>query len=170
MNFKNQKNRKLYFVIGTSAFILLIVAICIYYFLVSKPKSTIPQQSQYPVSSSSSGDSSSNTTVKEPSNTANTTPSEDIPQSPAGSVAITNLNQQNGYVNALAEVSAFTPSQCVYTFTSEGSKPVTREQKGGCSGVSILEDEFDKVGTYTLTVSVYGNNQKLTTSKDIYIK
>ena len=168
MKLKNQKNQKIYLAIGVATLALLIIAACMYYFIFSKPKPA-PQQSQYPVSSSDEG-SDTDTTDKAPSNTTDIIPSEDIPVSTAGSVAITNLNQRNGYVNALAEVSSFTPSQCVYTFTSEGSKPVTREQKGGCSGVSILEDEFDKVGTYTLTVSVYGNNQKLTASKDIYVQ
>lgn len=168
MKLKNQKNQKLYLAIGIAVLILLIVAAFVYYFIFSKPKPA-PQQSQYPVLSSDES-SSSESSDKAPSSTTDATPSEDIPVSTAGSVAITNLNQRNGYVNALAEVSSFTPSQCVYTFTSDGSKPVTREQKGGCSGVSILEDEFDKVGTYTLTVSVYGNNQKLTASKDIYVQ
>lgn len=167
MKLKNQKNQKLYLAVGGAALVLFIIAACVYYFAFSKPKPA-PQQSQYPVTPSDA--SNSDTADKAPSNTTDITPSEEIPLSAVGSVTITSLNQRNGYVNALAEVSSFTPSQCVYTFTSDGSKPVTREQKGGCSGVSILEDEFDKVGTYTLTVSVYGDNQKLTASKDIYVQ
>ena len=168
MKLKNQNKRKLYVLLAAGAIALIVVGASVYYFVFAKVK-PVPEQSQYPLSTSPDT-SNTDTNDKQPSKATDTTPNEDIPVSSAGSVTITNLNQQNGYVNALAEVAAFTPTQCVYTFSSEGSKPVTREQQGNCSGVSIFKDEFDKVGTYTLTVSVYGNNQKLTTSKDIDIR
>lgn len=167
MHIKNQKKPKSYIYIWAVSIAVIVLILCAYFFLFRKPSPIIIQPQYAP---GTSEDNATDNPDKQQANPMLDTPNEEIPLSATGNVTITNLNQKNGYVNVLAEVSSFTPSQCVYTFTSDGSKPVIREQNGTCVGVSILEDEFDRIGTYRLTVSVYGDNQKLTTSKDIYIK
>ena len=101
-----------------------------------------------------------------PSNKTN----EEIPASSTGALTIATLEQSDGYVNARAEVSNFTPQQCVYSFKIEGGKPVIREQTGSCVSISIPEVEFDRIGVYTLTVTAYAGDEKVTATKEIDVQ
>jgi hypothetical protein len=91
-------------------------------------------------------------------------------------LAIDSFNQSNHSVNAAASITgANADGVCVFLFTSEGDKPVTREvgstmneQRRTCS-ISIPEVEFNKLGTWKLNVTFYLNNQKSEASKDVTI-
>lgn len=166
---KNKSRNNLY-IVAVVVVILAILGIVLYVFFTNQSSERTPEYPTTDSNNSSTGTSNEDSTKSPSSSNETSTPSDEIPVSEAGAVTITNLNQKSGYVNVLATVSNFTPTQCVYTFTSEGSKPVTRAQDGSCSGVSIPQEEFDKIGTYTLTVSVYGQGEKLTATKDIYVQ
>lgn len=96
--------------------------------------------------------------------------SDEIPTSQAGSITITSLEQSGGYVHVRVDTMDFAVKQCVYSFKISDGKPVVREQSGGCEPVSIPEGEFDRIGVYTLTVTAYGSNQKISTSQNIDVR
>lgn len=102
-------------------------------------------------------------------NPQSNTPAEDIPASPVGSITITQLDQVDGMVRATATVDDFKTQKCVYSFTIDGGKPVVREQTGDCAALTVAQDYFDKIGRYTLTVTAYSDNDKLTTSQEINV-
>lgn len=159
--------------VPTLFLVLLASAVAIYLFYRADP--TKDYSPKYPLNDS--GQAASNT--PEPSNSdqsskspvsTNDKTSEDTPIVPSGSITIAELEQASGYVNARAAVSNFTTTQCVYSFVAENSRPVVREQQGGCSGVSISQNEFDKIGNYTLTVTAYNSAGKVEAKKDIYVR
>lgn len=96
--------------------------------------------------------------------------SEQVPASQSGSISVSDLSQENGFINVMASTSNFSVEKCVYQFNSEGARPVTRETQGTCSGVSIPQVEFEKIGKYTLTVTAYDAQSKISTAKEIDIK
>ncbi len=111
--------------------------------------------------------------IKEPVKTGESmdrpTTSEEVPVSSTGSIQISTLNQQDGFINALAETRNIQVDECIYIFTSDGARPVTRETKDSCDGVSIPQVEFDKVGVYKLVVTAYGEGKKISATKEIVI-
>lgn len=167
---KHRTNKK-FLIAAVIAGVLLIAAIA--YFIISRNNDpTRTYTPQYPESvktSESDGNIKSDDKTR-PDNPVSPQSSQEVPASNSGSLSITNLNQQDGFVNALASVNNFTTNKCVYLFTSEGAKPVVREQSGVCSGVSIPQVEFDKIGGYTLTVTAYGNSSKLEATQEISIR
>jgi hypothetical protein len=96
--------------------------------------------------------------------------SEDIHSSQVGTINIVSFDQSGGYVNVRAEVTGFATEQCVYSFEIADGKPVVREQSGSCSLISIPQSEFDRIGVYTLTVTAYSGDEKLTVSKEINVQ
>lgn len=162
-----QKVSKKSIIISSISIVLFVCVLTIWY--ISQANSNtdnLPSETSAPeqVTSNNKDGVKSNPTTNE--NILN----EDIPVSENGSVMITNITQDNGIITVLVGVSNFTVAQCVYSFTSEGSKPVVKETSDGCEQISISQDEFDKIGNYTLTVSAYGSNQKIIATKDVYIQ
>lgn len=133
-----------------------------------KPKYTVSANE----SQSSGGSAKTETPAKDTDAQTSSVTSEQVPVAPAGAITIVDLDQADGYVNAKATVSNFTPTSCVYTFTSDGAdKPVIRTLDGTCDGISIPEVEFQYIGTYTLAVTAYnGTSEKITASKDIVVQ
>ena len=169
---KTYPSKKKLLLVSVIVAAILLVGALLYYFLIFRPNydPTTSYQPEYPESVSNNPQQPSDNTDKQPTPNETGQPSEEVPVANSGSVTVTNLNQKDGYVNALATVTNFVVSQCVYSFSSEGSRPVVREQTGGCGGISVPQDEFDKIGDYTLTVSVYGSGEKLTATKEIYVQ
>lgn len=106
----------------------------------------------------------------EKSNLGSNKTNEDISSSQSGSITIQSFEQKDGSVNVRAETSNFNALKCVYSFTADGGKPVVKEQAGGCSALSIPQNEFDMIGKYTLTVTAYSANEKVTISKEIVVQ
>lgn len=173
MNMKKQNTRKKALPIKLASILLLVIGCVVYVVFFTNRDPTTNYNPQYPKSISdnnkSAGDNTNDSTKTTPPALADKT-SEDIPVSRLGAVEITNLNQKDGYVNALATITNFSASKCVYLFESDGARPIAREQIGGCSGISIPEVEFEKIGNYTLNVTVYTDTNKITASKDISIR
>lgn len=105
------------------------------------------------------------------------TTSQEIETTDAVTVALGSLSQSNGTVNASATMTnASADGVCVFLFTTEGDKPVTREVNSSMTGqqrtcsTSIPEVEFSKLGTWKLNVTFYLNNQKSEASEDVTIR
>lgn len=163
------KHRKV--IIFVIAAILLAVSLVVVYKIFFKNEDpTTSFRPEYPQSLQEQKDdlpTDSNKTPSQSSTLPQTT--EEIPIAQAGQVTISNLNQKDGFINALAVVDNFSATSCVYFFSSEGARPIVREQSGSCAGVSIPQVEFDKIGDYTLTVTVYDGSQRITTTKMIKV-
>lgn len=102
--------------------------------------------------------------------TAKTT--DQVPQSTDVSVQINTLSQKDGVVTYRAAATGATTGTCSAVFTNELGKPVTRtaETADGQCSAAIPEQEFDALGTWTLTVRFYSNNTQATANKTIEIK
>lgn len=173
MNLKKQYPHKKALFIALASLLLLIAGSVIYFVFFTDRNPTANYFPQYPQSISSDSDNSadnSDSSIKNPAVSQTDQTSEDIPISLSGTVEIINLNQKNGYVNVLATIANFSATKCVYIFEGDGARPIAREQTGGCSGISIPEVEFEKIGTYTLNVTVYSDTDKITASKDVDIR
>lgn len=138
-------------------------------------RSRNPTKDYQPRYSTTSEKESTERKSKKEKNVASSSPlppkAQDVPLANAGTVSIVELDQSAGFINAKAFVEGFAPQICVYTFLSEGARPITREVQGDCIGISIPQAEFEKIGTYTLTVSVYDAAKKLDSSpKEINVK
>ena len=157
---------------------LLLIGTAIWYFFLKQTDPTKSYQPEYPSSVKTepkqSNDTNASTTDDYKTNDENSTPSletsNQVPIAKVGSIEVTNLNQNDGFVNVLATVSNFETSKCVYSFTAPDARPVVREVIGNCTGVSIPEVEFEIIGNYTLTATAYSGSEKLTAAKDIDIK
>lgn len=110
-------------------------------------------------------------TVTENSNTSQQQglTSEQIPVSTAATVTITSFSQENGVVRASAQVSG--EGTCVFQYTTEGDKPVVQEVAVSAKSCSSErpEVEFSKIGTWSLKVTYYTNNERTEAVRDVTI-
>ena len=158
--------------------VILLIGSVIWYFFIRRTDPTKSYRPQYPSSVKTETKQSSNTNAtaaddyknSDTSSTPSLETSNQVPTAKTGTIDITNLNQKDGFVNALAVVSNFETSKCVYSFTTPDARPVVREVAGSCTGVSIPQVEFEMIGTYTLTATAYSGSEKITTTKGIDIK
>lgn len=159
-------NKRTYIILLIMA--LLVAGGLLAYYFYKNQDPTKYYKPMYDTSTNTDPQQSSEETVKEnPRQSDLPTTSEDVPAATSGSINIVDLNQADGFVNAKAEVGNFATSTCVYQFTSEGARPVTRELQGQCDGISIPQAEFEKIGNYTLVVTAYSNDQKLSSTPQI---
>lgn len=162
-----KKSKKLFLII------LILIAISIagvmtYFWLFRQsPQNTTINPLDALVSDDRDGANNIKDNPSPPTEATGNMPAEDIPLNATGSIVINQLDQKNGMVRANASVSNFNTERCVYSFTAEDSKPVVREQAGNCSELTVPQDYFDKIGRYTLTVTAYSSNDKLTISQEI---
>lgn len=169
MFMKNKKGlQKPIFALILVVVLLLTAVIYAVFFYPWDPTTTYTPE--YPESITSQQDTTSTNQDKQHIANIPSTTSEEVPASVIGKIMISNLQQKNGFVNALATISDFDVKTCVYSFTSDGAKPVVKEQTNGCSGISIPQVEFEKIGLYTLTVTAYSPEQKISAIKEISIQ
>ncbi len=96
--------------------------------------------------------------------------SSDVPSSSSGSISITELNQTDGFINIRVSLSNFTPTTCVYQFTSDGARPINK-QVSDCKAISIPQAEFEKIGVYTVTAIAYSSKDKITSeNRELNVK
>lgn len=141
----------------------------VYYYFIRKTLPTDTYSPRYPISSqtpTTNQEQKGDTAAEQPSSTT----TEQVPAATTGSIRITDLVQEKGFVNIGIEVSNFTVSKCVLSFTSDGAKPIVREQSGGCHNTSIPQVEFEKIGDYTLTVTAYSASDKIQATQEINVQ
>lgn len=168
----SKRSSKKVFLIGACTVALLFVGVLAYWWYISQQSPTASYSAKYPVQdvSTDEEDSEGDVNDKASQSTSSNQTSEDVSLSSQGSIAIVDLAQESGFVNALATVSGFSVLKCVYQFESSNARPIVRETAETCSGVSIPQVEFEKIGTYTLTVTAYSESEKITTSREIEIR
>lgn len=152
-----------------SAFIVLLSAVAVYYILKPSPSPDRQVDQRY---TTGEEDLNNNAPAKTTTDPKSSLPSdnESIPSNNTASISIDELSQSNGQITAKASTVDITVSNCVYNFTSEGARPVVRETKGGCNTISIPSVEFEKIGTYTLTVTAYDEATRISTTKKINVE
>lgn len=110
-------------------------------------------------------------TVTENSNTSQQQglTSEQIPVSTAATVTIASFSQEDGVVRASAQVSG--EGTCVFQYTTDGDKPVVQEAAVSAKSCSSErpEVEFSKIGTWSLKVTYYVNNERAEAVRDVTI-
>lgn len=170
------KSTKISKVLWVTIPLTIVAGLFVWYFVFKSSGITTPQP-KYPIVEGKADRNTEDTQQTDTNNKevksnvpADTKTSQEVPAATTGAIVITEVEQSNGYVNAKAATSNFSSSQCVYSFVAPDSRPVVKEQPGNCSGISVSQNEFDKIGTYTLTVTAYGESGKLEAKKEIYIR
>ena len=152
------------------AALIVVLAGFALWFFVLRDRTPVYTPKYEPASSKSTPNEDKATSEGKTSSPSSDLTSDEVPLSSQGKVTIQDLSQTEGYVNIATLVENFTVVNCVYQFTSDGARPIVKETKGECKDTSILENEFEKIGQYTFTVIVYGDNDKLTATKTIDIR
>ena len=168
---KDKKNKRRLFFIVILAIVLIGAGVAAYFIFTNSNDPTKSYKPEYDISKNNDDPQSEEgkkESVKDTPQDDRT--NEEIPVAPQGTVSITDLNQRDGYVNVAATTANFETQKCVYSFISEGARPVTREQSGNCQATSIPQAEFDKIGSYTLHVTAYDTTSKITASQTINIQ
>ena len=96
-----------------------------------------------------------------------------LPPAAALSIAISSFSQENGAVSVASTITGSeAEGQCVFSFTTEGGKPVIRQTQSNnkqCSA-AIPEVEFDKLGLWNLEATFRMDNTKSIATKQVEIK
>ena len=165
-----KNNNKRTIIVLTLLALLIVAGVAAYYF-VKNQDPTKNYKPMYDTSTSKDSTQTDNDSVKDnPSQSNLPTTSEEVPSATEGSIKIVQLNQADGYINAKAETANFSTQTCVYQFSSEGARPITRELEGNCAGISIPQAEFEKIGTYTLVVTAYGSDKKISSTQTLNVQ
>lgn len=167
-----QTGKKRVIVLTLLAAVIVLATVVIYWYS-SIQNPTDAYQPKYPVENTPASDipfAVPNNTDKTDQIIASPQTSEEVPQATSGTLEIIELNQASGFVNARAKATNYSESKCVYQFGSTNARPIIREISGECSGISIPQVEFEKIGTYSLTVTAYNDTSKITATRDIAIR
>ena len=95
---------------------------------------------------------------------------------PSYSVEITEVKQEGGYVSVESVVDSDTEGTCAFSFTSEGARPITKtEPSTGSEGPQYCnlrapEVEFEKIGSWSVTVRFNTGNSTAETTKNVEIR
>lgn len=94
---------------------------------------------------------------------------QDVPSGDAA-ISIDSITQSNGTVLAKATSSAGSGT-CVFTYTTEGDRPVIRttDLTGGSCSSNIPEVEFSRIGTWNLNVTIYIDGKKTEANQSVEI-
>lgn len=111
-----------------------------------------------------------NQTNEQPGDVDTPQTSEEVPLSTSATVTISSFAQTNGAVRASAQVSG--TGTCVFQYTTDGDKPVVDEVtvSGGVCSSERPEVEFSKLGSWTLKVTYYTNNERVEATQSVTIR
>lgn len=165
MQIKQKKNIRTIYIVIAAVVMLFVVGFGIYWFFMRGSDAPNPTNQTTNTSTTPSVKNDSNDTTQTIDKTT-----DEVPTNKTGLITITSFNQKNGTVSARATTTNFDTKECIYSFTTDGGKPVIKEQTGNCAAISLSQDLFDKIGTYTLTVTAYSNDEKITTTREVDIR
>lgn len=96
----------------------------------------------------------------------------EIPTSTNTSIAINTLKQEGGQVTYSAIIKGTGNGTCSALFSKDSSKPVsvTTPAIGATCEGSVSDIEFDMLGTWTLTLRYYVDNQQAVATKEMDIR
>lgn len=124
------------------------------------------------INNSSSGEShaTESNPEKAPEDVSNKT-TDQIPTDESISVTLLSQTQANGLIKVSARITGSNEGKCVFTFTTEGDRPVVRESKPNNSTCSaeIPEVEFTKLGSLNLNISFFSKNTRAEVNQSVTI-
>lgn len=96
---------------------------------------------------------------------------QDVPTSTNRSITITSASQTDGNVAATAKLSDGN-GDCVFTYSIEQDKPVTRRvtSTNSVCAASAPEVEFSRLGVWNLNVTAYVDGKKMEVNQNVTIK
>lgn len=177
---KELKNRKnLLSIALIAAFLLSIIAILLYRHhtanTINSEQAEISQSAKDNIAEKSSKTSKNADTNGGDSNdlVADNRKPNDIPTSESVSIELIDTKQSNGVVYSTVNIrSSPNNGKCVFSFNSEGSKPVVQEvisTNTQCVS-NIPEVKFDKIGNWNLNITFYSDSTKAEVNKNVTIK
>lgn len=107
---------------------------------------------------------------KAPSNESVST-NDEVATSDTLKISITSHSQSNGIIKSSAQITGSKAGKCVFTYTTDGDRPVVRETNlsNGICGIEIPEVEFTKLGSWNLKVTFYALNSKAEVNQNVTI-
>lgn len=96
---------------------------------------------------------------------------EQTPISTDISISLLSQTQADGLIKVAAKATGTTGGRCVFSFTTEGDRPVVRESSlsSGACNVEIPEVEFSKIGVWNLNISLHVNNTRTEVNQNVTI-
>lgn len=166
MQIKQKKDTRKITITVVVVIAIILLGLGVYWFLTRDSNDVIGQPDQ---TTNGSGTPSVKTDDTDTNQTVDKT-TDEVPTDTKGSLTIDSFTQKNGLVSVKATTSNFDTTKCVYTFTSDGGKPVVREQSGDCRAMSVSQEAFDMIGKYKLTVTAYSSDDKITATKEVTVE
>lgn len=164
------KSRRTWYILA-AAMLLLAFAAGGYY--VYHNKQIEKQRAESKARDEAQTESAKKSAAKQPASNSTDVPTtsvkQDVPEADA-TVTIQSVNQTGGAVTATA-TSTSTSGTCVFTYTIDGDKPVTRNAgiEGSTCTSSVPEVEFARLGTWNLNVTVYIDGKKTEANQSVTI-
>jgi hypothetical protein len=96
---------------------------------------------------------------------------EQTPISQDFAIALASQSQSEGLVKVSAKATGATEGRCVFSFTTEGDRPVVREStlSNGICSAEIPEVEFSRLGVWNLNISLHVNNTRTEVNQSVTI-
>lgn len=170
LNDHSRNNKKMLLIAGVIVIVIaLLLAGGYFYKQHQDEQRRLEQKAKDEAQTSSAKKDASTKNTSDDSNIPSTSIKQDVPQADA-TVTIQSVNQANGAVTATA-TSSSASGTCVFTYTTDGDKPVTRNVgiEGGTCTSTIPEVEFARLGTWNLNVTVYIDGKKTEANQSVTI-
>lgn len=163
-------------------YLLLVLAIAVlvglfYMFYINKTDDTVDPNSTDPTIETTKTKSKNSELPLDSDDIPRDATSDQIPSNPQLSVSISNFSQANGEVKAEALINGSSgDGTCVFNFSTPEGKPVVKELASSTTGneqlcsLTLTEVEFDKIGTWELTVTFYKDGAKSVASKNVEVR
>ncbi len=169
---KSKRSRKKLVILLTCVVLALIAATLIW-INYSRGKSVDDQKAKDEAQTSSakkSAESELNSDVESKPVSPSGELKQDVPTSANRFISITSASQADGNVTATAKISGGN-GDCVFTYSIEQDKPVTRREASTNSvcTASAPEVEFSRLGVWNLNVTAYIDGKKMEANQNVTI-
>lgn len=175
-NYSNQNKRKTLTVI-VLVIIILIGAVTGFYFMFKKDVSDDINDSsdkEYTIQQYTDETSKFNSDAKNNDKLTNeqTTTIPDKTDESA-KLSISDISSDENSVTITANAINIMPTRCSFTFTSSDSRPVVRDvpaQSQTCGPITVSYLDFDKPGSWTVSITAYNPGSRTTTQDTVEVK
>lgn len=96
----------------------------------------------------------------------------EVPESKSIAISIKSINQSSGSVTAKISINSPQKGVCSFTFSKDRARPVVRsiETSTDSCEVSIPEQEFEMIGTWSLSAHFFSNDTQASATGSVSIQ
>ena len=96
----------------------------------------------------------------------------EVPESKNLAISVKSISQSSGSVTAKISINSSQKGVCSFTFSKDGARPVVRsiETSTDSCEVSIPEQEFEMIGTWSLSAHFFSNDTQASATGSVSIQ